>query len=154
MVVRLSPSQTTLRYSWSTHLVRGQKISSLYVLKGSIVTDTVAISSTIMEPEPKSDGDVTTTWWIEGTLRWGNLGYHDDAMNSNNFRVGVNLDVAYATRSHEWMIVLDKRGPLLGAGIGKLDFYEHSVYGKQTRVCFSSSEHRMKGTLDYINSDL
>lgn len=41
-----------------------------------------------------------------------------------------------------------------GHKIGKLDFCEHCVYGKQCRVRFTTAIHRTKGTLDYINSDL
>ena len=38
--------------------------------------------------------------------------------------------------------------------IGKLDFCEHCVFGKQNRVSFGTEIHRTKGTLDYIYSDL
>ncbi|GAV86111.1 gag_pre-integrs domain-containing protein, partial [Cephalotus follicularis] len=49
---------------------------------------------------------------------------------------------------------LSKRGLLGGHSIGKLNFCEHCIYGKQKRVSFSTAIHRTKGTLDYIHSDL
>jgi len=51
------------------------------------------------------------------------------------------------------MTILSKRG-LLGNKVGKLDFCEHCVYGKQTRVKFSAAIHKTKGIVDYIHSDL
>jgi hypothetical protein len=38
--------------------------------------------------------------------------------------------------------------------IGKLEFCEHCVFGKQKRVSFSLSTHCTKDILDYIHSDL
>jgi len=55
--------------------------------------------------------------------------------------------------SEAGMTILSKRG-LLGNKVGKLDFCEHCVYGKQTRVKFSTAIHKTKGTVDYIHSDL
>ena len=52
------------------------------------------------------------------------------------------------------MSILSKRGFLDGLKIEKLVFSEHCVYGKQTRVKFSTAIHRTKGTVDYIHYDL
>lgn len=49
---------------------------------------------------------------------------------------------------------LSKQGLLCGQKIGKLDFCELCVFGKQCRVKFSTTIHRTKGTLDYIHSGL
>ena len=49
---------------------------------------------------------------------------------------------------------LSRRGLLCGQCTSKLDFCEHCVFGKQTRVRFSSGIHSTKGILDYIHSDL
>ncbi|KAG8474501.1 hypothetical protein CXB51_031160 [Gossypium anomalum] len=49
---------------------------------------------------------------------------------------------------------LAKQGLLKGANSYKLEFYEHCVLGKQTRVKFSLAIHNTKGILDYIHSDL
>ncbi|GKV22644.1 hypothetical protein SLEP1_g32496 [Rubroshorea leprosula] len=38
--------------------------------------------------------------------------------------------------------------------IGKLDFCEHYVYGKQCRLQFGKEVHRTQGIVDYIHSDL
>ena len=38
--------------------------------------------------------------------------------------------------------------------IGKLEFCEHCVFGKQKRVSFSTVTHDTKGILDYIHYDL
>ena len=56
--------------------------------------------------------------------------------------------------SEAGMSILSKRGLLNGQKIGKLDFCEHCVFGKQCRVKFSVANHRTKGTVDYIHSNL
>ncbi|GAV69795.1 gag_pre-integrs domain-containing protein [Cephalotus follicularis] len=50
--------------------------------------------------------------------------------------------------------IMSKKGLLAGAKLGKLDFCEHYVYGKQCRVKISTSIHKTKGILDYIHSDI
>ncbi|KAG8472527.1 hypothetical protein CXB51_034427 [Gossypium anomalum] len=50
--------------------------------------------------------------------------------------------------------MVEKRGLLDGQGICKLNFCEHCVFGKQKRVRFTRGIHNMKGTLEYIHSDL
>jgi hypothetical protein len=54
--------------------------------------------------------------------------------------------------SEKCMHLLHKRGYL--NNIGKLEFCECCVFGKQKRVSFSLSTHCTKGVLDYIPSDL
>jgi hypothetical protein len=54
--------------------------------------------------------------------------------------------------SEKGMHLLHKRGYL--NDIGKLEFCEHCVFGKQKRVSFSLSTHCTKCILDYIHFDL
>ncbi|TXG74350.1 hypothetical protein EZV62_002929 [Acer yangbiense] len=49
---------------------------------------------------------------------------------------------------------LQKQGLLCRDKLEKLDFCEHYVYGKATRVKFSSSIHKTKEILSYVHSDL
>ena len=56
--------------------------------------------------------------------------------------------------SKRGMDKLSKRGLVGGHQTRKLYFCEHCVYGKQCRVKFSTGVHRMRGTLDYIHSNL
>ena len=49
---------------------------------------------------------------------------------------------------------LAKQGLLKGANSCKLEFCEHCVLGKQTRVKFGSAIHNTKGILDYVHSDV
>ena len=49
---------------------------------------------------------------------------------------------------------LAKQGLLKGANSCKLEFCEHCVLGKQTRVKFGSTIHNMKGILNYVHSDV
>ncbi|KAM1838444.1 hypothetical protein ACFX14_020106 [Malus domestica] len=49
---------------------------------------------------------------------------------------------------------LVKQGLLKGATTCKLDFCEHCVLGKQTRVKFGTVVHQTKGILDYVHSDV
>ena len=56
--------------------------------------------------------------------------------------------------SEKGMTILSKKGCLGSAGIGKLEFFEHYVLGKQKKVSFSTAKYRTQGILDYIHSDL
>ncbi|KAG8486155.1 hypothetical protein CXB51_019539 [Gossypium anomalum] len=56
--------------------------------------------------------------------------------------------------SENSMVELRKRGFLDGQGICKLNFCEHCVFRKQKRVRFNRGIHNMKGTLEYIHSNL
>uniref|UniRef100_A0A2P2NYU7 Retrovirus-related Pol polyprotein from transposon TNT 1-94 n=1 Tax=Rhizophora mucronata TaxID=61149 RepID=A0A2P2NYU7_RHIMU len=56
--------------------------------------------------------------------------------------------------SDRGMAALSKKGLLCGQNIGKMEFCEHCVFGKQKRLSFSTAIHKTKGTLDYIHSDL
>ena len=49
---------------------------------------------------------------------------------------------------------LVKQGLLKGAKTGKLDFCEHCVLGKKTRVEFGTAIHNTKDILDYVHSDV
>ncbi|XP_070679414.1 uncharacterized mitochondrial protein AtMg00300-like [Malus domestica] len=49
---------------------------------------------------------------------------------------------------------LVKKGLLKGATTCKLDFCEHCVLGKQTRVKFGTAIHQTNGILDYVHSDV
>ena len=50
--------------------------------------------------------------------------------------------------------LLMNQGLLKGASVCKLDFCEHCVKGKQTRVKFGTAIHDTKGILDYVHSDV
>ncbi|KAI4303367.1 hypothetical protein MLD38_039008 [Melastoma candidum] len=100
-------------------VMKGTKTGSLYVLHGSTVTGSAAISSSL------SESDSAKLWHMR-------LGH----MSENS------------------MSALSNRGLLPVQSIGKLDFCEHCVFGKQKRVSFNTAVHQTKGTLDYIHSDL
>ena len=57
-------------------------------------------------------------------------------------------------KSQQGLDELSRRGLLCGQCTSKLDFCEHCVFGKQTRVKFSLGIHTTKGILDYIHSYL
>ena len=50
--------------------------------------------------------------------------------------------------------ILAKQGLLEGVKTCKLDFCEHCVKGKQTRMKFGTAIHDTKGILDYVHSDV
>ena len=56
--------------------------------------------------------------------------------------------------SQQGMNELSHKGMLRSQCTSKLDFCEHCVFGKQTRMRFSSRIHTTKSILDYIHSDL
>ena len=45
--------------------------------------------------------------------------------------------------SEKGMTILSKKGCLGSKGTGKLDFYEHCVFGKQKKDSFSKAKHHM-----------
>jgi len=56
--------------------------------------------------------------------------------------------------SKKGMTILSKRNLVGNKGLGKLDFCDHCVFGKQKKVSFSIATHHAKDTIDYIHSDL
>ena len=56
--------------------------------------------------------------------------------------------------SEKGILILKKKGHLGNHCTGKVDFYEHCIFGKQKNVSFSKAIHRTNGTLDYIHSDV
>ena len=52
------------------------------------------------------------------------------------------------------MAELIKRDLLHGCSLGKMQFCEHCIFGKHTRVKFNASVHTTKGTLDYVHADV
>ena len=56
--------------------------------------------------------------------------------------------------SEKGMHLLNKEGSLGKHDIGKLEFCEHCIFGKQKRTSFSTATHCTKDNLDYIHSDL
>ena len=56
--------------------------------------------------------------------------------------------------SEKGMHLLSKQGSLGKHGIGKLEFCEHCIFGKQKRTSFSTATHRTNDILDYIHFDL
>ena len=49
---------------------------------------------------------------------------------------------------------LAKQGLLKGPKTRKMEFCEHCVLGKKTRVKFGTAIHRTKGLLDYVHTDV
>ncbi|KAK2967016.1 hypothetical protein RJ640_003372 [Escallonia rubra] len=95
-------------------MMNGLKQSSLYLLKGSTITE-VAVSTT---SSSDIDFDTTQLWH----MRLGHTSKRD-------------------------MNVLSRQGLLGSKKIGKLDFCEHRVFGKQCRVKFSRVVHTTKDVL-------
>lgn len=56
--------------------------------------------------------------------------------------------------SEKGMYILSKRDLLCCHVIGKLYFCKHCIFGKQKKVNFSTTTHRTKGILDYIQFEL
>ena len=52
------------------------------------------------------------------------------------------------------MQALAKQGLLKGAKTCKLEFCEHCVLGKKSKVKFGTAIHRTKRILDYVHTDV
>ena len=64
------------------------------------------------------------------------------------------LHMHLGNMSENGMTELSRIGLLDGQSTSKLKFYEHCVLGKQKRVKFTKGVHSIRGTLNYIHSDL
>ncbi|KAK3036784.1 hypothetical protein RJ639_030814 [Escallonia herrerae] len=106
-------------------VMQGLKQNSLYLLQDSTVTGAGAVAVVATASSSDIDSDTTKLWH----MRLGHM-------------------------SERGMDVLSKQCLLGSKKIGKLDFCEHCVFGKQCRVKFSQAVHTTKGTVDYIHSDL
>jgi len=60
----------------------------------------------------------------------------------------------FGTCSEKSLQILAKQGLLEGVKTCKLDFCEHCVKEKQTRMKFGTAIHDTKGILDYVHSDV
>ena len=52
------------------------------------------------------------------------------------------------------MKALAKKGLLKGAKTCKLEFCEHCIFNKKTKVKSGTTIHRTKGVLDYVHTDV
>ena len=59
-----------------------------------------------------------------------------------------------ASTGEKSMQALVKQDLLKGAKTCKLEFFEHCVLGKKTKVKFDTAIHRTKGILDYVHTDV
>ncbi|GMP53679.1 hypothetical protein CsSME_00019075 [Camellia sinensis var. sinensis] len=92
---------------------------------------------------------------MKGT-RQGNLYFLDGSTVTGRVAVSTSSsseDDASDT-SKLWHMRLGHVGLLKGAKTGKLEFCEHCVLGKQTRIKFGTAIHRTKGILDYVHTDV
>lgn len=109
---------------------------SLYIVQGSTVTGTAAVSSTT---SATSNGPSSVIDSLSSNPR-------------NDFTTLWHMRLGHL--SEKGMQVLSKRGYFGKQGINKLEFCEHCIFGKKKRVSFANAIHSTKGILDYIHSDL
>jgi len=57
-------------------------------------------------------------------------------------------------KSERSLQVLRKRSALLGIKYCKFDLYKFCIMGRQRRVAFSTSQHKIKGLLDITHTDV
>ncbi|GMP62704.1 hypothetical protein CsSME_00024701 [Camellia sinensis var. sinensis] len=92
---------------------------------------------------------------MKGT-RQGNLYFLDGSTVTGRVAVSTSSsseDDASDT-SKLWHMRLGHVGLLKGAKTGKLEFCEHCVLGKQTRIKFGTAIHCTKGILAYVHTDV
>ncbi|KAE8702282.1 hypothetical protein F3Y22_tig00110483pilonHSYRG00048 [Hibiscus syriacus] len=100
---------------------------------------------------------------IRGLLEWG-LYFLDGSKVTGAATVSSSVDPYSDTTklcnmrlkhmSEKSLTMLSKRGLLYRKYTRKLNFFEHCIFGKQTRVKFSIGIHITKGTVYYIYFDL
>ncbi|GMP93218.1 hypothetical protein CsSME_00043150 [Camellia sinensis var. sinensis] len=101
---------------------------------------------------------------MKGT-RKGNLYFLDGSTVTGRVAISTSSEDDVSDTSRLWHMRLGhvgekalqglvKQGLLKGAKTGKLEFYEHCVLGKQTRIKFGTAIHRTKGILDYVHTDV
>ncbi|PHU29000.1 CBL-interacting serine/threonine-protein kinase 16 [Capsicum chinense] len=84
--------------------------------------------------------------------RYGDAAVSTPSLSNSDVAKLCHMRLGYMSENR--MTKLSMRGLLDGQSITKLEFCEHSVFGKQKRVRFTKGIHSTKGTLDYIHSDL
>uniref|UniRef100_A0A2N9IN85 Integrase catalytic domain-containing protein n=1 Tax=Fagus sylvatica TaxID=28930 RepID=A0A2N9IN85_FAGSY len=94
---------------------------------------------------------VNGLYLLQGSTIVGATAVSSTHLDSDNTRL---WHMRLGHMSEVGMSILSKQGLLNGQKIGKLDFCEHCVLGKQCRVKFNITQHKSKGTVDYIHSDL
>ena len=98
-------------------------------------------------------------------VRHGNLYFLRGDTVEGGAMVSEVLDEKSMTQTQLWHMrlghvgekglkALSKRGLLGDEQLGKLDFCEHCILGKQTRVKFDTAEHTTAGIIDYIHTDV
>ncbi|KAG8478794.1 hypothetical protein CXB51_028696 [Gossypium anomalum] len=119
------------RYTAESGVLKISK-GSLVVMKGKrktvklyVLQGSTVTGDAVVASSSLSDDDITKLWH----MRLGHM-------------------------SENGMAELSKRELLDVQGICKLNFCEHYVFGKQKRVRLTKGIHNMKGTLEYIHSDL
>jgi hypothetical protein len=100
-------------------------------------------------------GDLNTSnclYFLRGTTLSGNANVASSKVSDSDATNLWHLRLGHMSETR--MLELCKRGLLDGQRIDKLEFCEHCVYGKQTRVKFGTATHNTKDILEYIHSDL
>lgn len=101
---------------------------------------------------------------MKGT-RKGNLYFLNGSTITGRVAISTSLEDDTSDPSRLWHMRLGhvgekalqglvKQGLLKGAKTGKLEFCEHSVLGKQTKIKFGTAIHCTKGILDYVHTDI
>ena len=99
---------------------------------------------------------------MKGT-RKGNLYFLDGSTVTGRVAVSNSSDGSDTSRlwhmrlghtGEKALQILVRQGVLKGAQTGKIDFCEHCVLGKQTRVKFGTAIHQTEGILDYVHTDV
>ena len=89
-------------------------------------------------------------YFLKGTTVTGTLaastGSDTDTSKPWHMRLGHTGEKSLQT--------LGKKGLLKGAKTCKVDFCEHCVLGKKTKVKFGTAVHNTQGILDYVHTDV
>ncbi|KAG8499392.1 hypothetical protein CXB51_005981 [Gossypium anomalum] len=100
----------------------------------------------------KGQRKIAKLYVLQGSTFTGNAAVTSSSLSDDDITKLWHMRLGHM--SENGMTELSKRGLLDGQGICKLNFCEHCVFGKQKRVRFTRGIHNMKGTLEYIHSDL
>ncbi|GFZ19218.1 hypothetical protein Acr_27g0009570 [Actinidia rufa] len=99
---------------------------------------------------------------MKGT-RKGNLYFLDGSTVTGRVVVSNSSDESDTSRLWHMLLghpgekalqTLVRQGVLKGAKTGQINFCEHCVLGKQTRVKFGTAIHQTEGILDYVHTDI
>jgi len=98
--------------------------------------------------------DTDDLYFLQGSLLTGSVAAVASSSQVDDDNMTTLWHMRLGHMSERGMAELSRRGLLGSRKTGSLQFCEHCVFGKQTRLRFRRSVHTTRAILDYVHTDL